>query len=119
MSIHIGEMIYTMPPSSYTVDGFDGNSDGCSLLIASIPEDQITAYLDYTIVLGLAFLKQFTATFDIHYGKIALAPSMYAASGITVTESSELEGPPLYVVFLIGVGILLIIMVIFCIWYFK
>ena len=39
--------------------------------------------MDYNIVLGLTFLRQFTAQFNINNRTIALAPSKYATDGVS------------------------------------
>ena len=54
MRITVGnEIMYTLPLSTWSQDGYDGDSNGCSLLVSSDENSNAAG----SITLGLAFLE--------------------------------------------------------------
>ena len=61
LQITIGdEYVYSLPVSTWSQDGYDGDDNGCSLLVSSNTDSNAAS----SITLGVTFLEQFTLSFD-------------------------------------------------------
>ena len=88
LKIYTNGIIYSMPASAYTTSGYDGHSSGCSLLVGYNKADENESR-DFSIVLGLAFLTQYTSSFNVKDRSLTLAPSKYAVDGISTENDPD------------------------------
>ena len=77
LTFYIGKFYYTLPISAYTRSGFT-SSRGCSFIVDEMLPSESNEQMNYTMVLGNSFLRQYTTVFNIKDKTIALATSKYA-----------------------------------------
>ena len=91
-------------------------------------KSEVNTNNDYSITLGITFLRQFAAEFNVEDQKILLAPSIYAVRGVNAThggytpatgnDSHPFGLSVLEIIIFASIGFfLLIIIIALCCWY--